>query len=601
MDINLKGVQFLLSAARYYRSRRQTGCRALWLGLAMALVRSLGLTPSARALEHPSAVGAWSAVQQWAVVAVHALMLPTGKVLFWAYDYESDFYLWDPADDPPSLPALAANPLQNLFCSAHSFLPDGRVLVSGGHNRNNDGLDTANIYDPDYDTWTPVANMMNDGRWYPGSMTLANGDVLVTSGDNKHKVNQLPQVFELATMSWRDLIGAQSFLPLYPRNFLAPDGRAFFATATSRLLDTSGAGDWRDVADRIDASRDNYGSAVMYERGKVLWVGGGDPPTATCEVIDLNVPTPAWQPTGSMAQPRRQNNVTILPDGKVFATGGSSSRGFDDESGAVFTAEMWNPATGNWTTMASYQQYRGYHSTALLLPDGRVLSSGGDDQPNAEIYSPPYLFQDGTRPTIDGAPESVVHGEEFSVETADAPSIVQVTLIRAGSTTHALNFDQWFCPLTFTYGADATHLNATVPSSAYDCPPGPYMLFILNGDGVPSVAEFLTLGASVQPPDCDSLEVQTNTVSTVNIGQGRKIGHAEVTVQDDCGPADPPVLVAGRFSGDITEGILEETTNGQGLAVFETAETSRGKVDLMFCVETLDGNDYVGANACANN
>ena len=91
-----------------------------------------------------------------------------------------------------------------------------------------------------------------------------------------------------------------------------------------------------------------------------------------------------------MAQPRRQNNVTLLPDGKVFATGGSSAPGFNDESGAVYSAEMWDPSTGLWTPMASFEVYRGYHSTALLLPDGRVLSSGGDGEPNAEVYSPPY-------------------------------------------------------------------------------------------------------------------------------------------------------------------------------------------------------------------
>jgi hypothetical protein len=449
------------------------------------------VAPPANAQEDPSLVGEWSDVEQWPVVAVHALMLPTGQVMFWAYDETAEFHLWDPAD---GLITQAANPLQNIFCSGHSFLPDGRLLISGGHIRNNVGLDTANIYDPYTDSWSVVPDM-EGGRWYPGSMTLENGDVLVTSGDDNHNVNQLPQVFELTTMDWRDLVDAELSLPLYPRQFLGPDGRAFFATTTSRYLDTSGTGTWSDVADRLNSGRDNYGSAVMYEAGKVLWTGGGDPPTASCETIDLHDPAPAWEQTGAMAQPRRQNNVTLLPDATVLATGGSSSPGFDDETGAVLTAELWDPQSGTWTTMAAYQQYRGYHSTALLLPDGRVLSAGGDNQPNAEVFSPPYLFA-GPRPTIDSAPASVEYGETFGVGTPDAADILDVNMLRLGTTTHAHNFDQWFCPLSFSTGAAPDQLDVESPILPTDCPPGPYMLFVLDGAGVPSVAEIILLGAN---------------------------------------------------------------------------------------------------------
>ena len=247
----------------------------------------------------------------------------------------------------------------------------------------------------------------------------------------------------------------------------------FFATRQSRYLDTSGSGVWTDVAVK-NVNSDSYGSAVMYEPGKVLWTGGGNPPTETCEIIDLNDPVPSWQFTGSMALPRRQNNVTLLPDGKVLATGGSSADGFSEESGAVFYAEMWDPNTGQWTVMASHQEYRGYHSTALLLPDGRVLNSGGDGHANAEVYSPPYLL-DGIRPTIISAPASIDYGETFSVETADTTDFGLLSFIRLGTVTHAHNWDQRACQLECTIDSldvETTegHLSVTAPAQAADCP-----------------------------------------------------------------------------------------------------------------------------------
>ena len=224
---------------------------------------------------------------------------------------------------------------------------------------------------------------MNAGRWYPTSTTLANGDVLVTSGsmDTNYTNNTLPQVYQVATNTWRNLSTAQLNLPLYPFMFVAPNGRVFNAgpAQMSRYLDTAGTGAWTNVANNTFGYRD-YGSAVMYEPGKVLIVGGGGgidtgpAPTATAEVIDLNAATPTWRqvsvrcPTG-----RRQHNATLLPDGTVLVTGGSNAPGFNNQAGAVHTAELWNPATETWTTLASSTQYRGYHSTALLLPDGRVL------------------------------------------------------------------------------------------------------------------------------------------------------------------------------------------------------------------------------------
>jgi len=416
---------------------------------------------------------------------VHSHLLPTGKVMFWPYSDAP--YQWDPAT---AAIAPLANAGYNLFCSGHSSIGDGRLFVTGGHIRNNFGLDNASYYNPFTNTWTALPRM-NAGRWYPTNTTLANGDVLVVTGDNNRRNNDLPQVWQVATGTWRDLTTARLVQPLYARMFLAPNGRVFFAHDTSRYLDTSGTGTWTTVGSMRVNGRSNYGSAAMYEPGKVIFVGGVDPPTNTAEVIDLNQATPQWQFTGSMANARRQLNVTLLPDGTLLATGGSSARGFDEPSGAVHAAELWNPATGTWSTMASCTQYRGYHSTALLLPDGRVLSAGGDNHPNAEVYSPPYLFK-GARPTISSAPSSISYGQTFTVDTPDASSIAQVRWLRLGSVTHANNMDQRFMRLSFAVGSNS--LTVTAPSDPRISPPGYYMLFLLNGNGVPSVAKIIRIG-----------------------------------------------------------------------------------------------------------
>jgi hypothetical protein len=428
-------------------------------------------------------------------------LLPTGKILFWGYDGAS--YLWDPATE--AAPTQSAQPSRNVFCSGHSSLADGRLLVSGGQNENpaeEIALRSASYYDPFTNAWIAVPDMIPNGRWYPSSTTLANGDVLVTAGSfgpNGSCNNDRPQVYQVATNSWRDLMDARLVtVPTYPRTFLAPNGRVFFATSTSRYLDIGGTGAWTFVANKLNPGSDDYGSAAMYDAGKVIFCGGGDPPTAHCETIDLSAPTPAWDATAPMANRRRQLNLTLLPDGKVLATGGSSAAGSNsDPNGAVLAAEVWDPSTGTWTTWAAATRYRGYHSTATLLPDGRVVSSGGDENPNAEVFSPPYLFN-GPRPTITSAPASVGFGHPFFVATPDATSITEVTWTRLGSSTHAQDWNQRINFLSFarTIGG----LSVAAPANAALCPPGHYLLWIINGSGVPSLAKIVQVSAPPPTP-----------------------------------------------------------------------------------------------------
>ena len=199
-----------------------------------------------------------------------------------------------------------------------------------------------------------------------------------------------------------------------------------------------------------------------------------------------------------MAMARRQFNLTILPDGTVLATGGTSACGQSDEGGAVFSSELWDPGTGQWKTLASAGVVRVYHSTAMLLPDGRVLSTGSGDgggvtpQFSYEIFSPPYLFK-GERPSYNLASTAMRYGQPFAVSTADAASIRRVTLIRLPSTTHAFDMSQRLNTLTFQVTGGG--LTVTPPAAGKIAPPGPYMLFLVNEAGVPSVAQVVMLAS----------------------------------------------------------------------------------------------------------
>jgi hypothetical protein len=201
-----------------------------------------------------------------------------------------------------------------------------------------------------------------------------------------------------------------------------------------------------------------------------------------------------------MAFPRRHMNATILPDGQVLATGGTRGGGFVNISTglAVKEAELWNPSTGQWTTLAANSKMRIYHSVSLLLPDGTVLHGSSGDamadlavvppERNHEIFSPPYLFK-GARPTITSAPASVGYGQTFSVVTPNAAQITGVRWIRLGSVTHA--YDASARANTLTFAINGGNVEVTAPSAARQAPPGHYLLFVLNRNGVPSAGKIV--------------------------------------------------------------------------------------------------------------
>jgi len=463
----------------------------------------------------PQDVGQWGPIVDWPVVGVHVALLPNGKVL--AYDSIGDnatetypvqdhtrATVWDPATGTQT--PVNVDTGFNIFCSGLAHLVDGRMFIAGGNkDQQLNGIVQTHLFDPVTNLWSLGPNMAA-GRWYPTVTPLSNGEMLITSG----RVDT-PEVRTLAG-GLRALSTASLSLPLYPWMDVAPNGRAFYSgpDQTLRALDTTGTGTWQALGQRDTINRD-YGGHALFDVGKMLVAGGG-PSTKDARVVDLNGATPQISTTAPMAYGRRQHNLTVLADGTVLATGGNSSgASLVDLNAGVYPAEQWNPATGQWRTLAAMQITRQYHSTALLLPDGRVLSSGGGicgtcDQvgylgKNAEIFSPPYLFQaDGTlapRPAIDAAPASTSYGAAMEIATGNPASIRKVALVRLGAVTHSDNMEQRYIPLSFTAGA--TSITATAPANANVAPPGFYMLFIIDANGVPSVARMVSVQGNSPP------------------------------------------------------------------------------------------------------
>ena len=470
------------------------------------------IDPTTIAANGPDTVGQWSAVQDWPVVAVHASLLPTGKVLAWTdYTINNGAQVWTPGTNTFTPKNYATT---SLFCAGHAFLADGRLLIAGGIVGLSDsvGPRESTFFDPVTETFSP-GPLMSQGRYYPSTTTLPDGRVVVMAGVTTCStcIADRPEIYDPATNSWSDMAdSARTTIRFYPHNYVLPDGRVLAAAhgdvaAATTVLDPS-TQTWTTIDARITDGH----SSVMYLPGKVVKSGTatqdneGHPSAATTYVLDMTQASPQWQAVAPMAFPRSFHNMTVLPDGQVLVTGGSTTTDRANYAAAVYAAELWSPATQTWTTMSSGARPRLYHSTALLLPDATVLVAGGGrrngrsqpdplDQQNAEIFSPPYLFK-GPRPSIASAPELLSYGTSFTIGTPEAALIAKVSLIALSSVTHAFNENQRFVPLSFTAGTGS--LTVQAPASGNLAPPGPYMLFLVNSAGVPSVAKMVRVAAA---------------------------------------------------------------------------------------------------------
>lgn len=470
------------------RSLRRTA-----LEMAFLVALSLGLTVPALAQSQ----GVWEPPFQWPMVAVHLLHHTSGDILSWAYDGPSA-HLWDPGT---GIFTPVSNNNTNIFCSCHAAMKEGLYMVAGGAFVN-----SAQVFDNlsiDPGIWLTKQDM-NFTRFYPTCTTLGDGRILTVSGySGPGSPVLIPEIYTPSTDTWTQLPNAAFSLPLYPFMFLLPKGLVFFSgpgTATYAL--DVGMQTWRFVANSLN----DGASAAMLTPGRIMKCGGSGTPTKITEVIDFNTNTPpAWVRVGDMAFARHDHNLTLLPDGTVLATGGH-----DEGENPVFAAELFNPQNGQWTTLASMQTPRLYHSTAQLLQDGRVLVAGGDGHTSGEIFNPPYLFQ-GSQPTITSAPDVVFVDQEFEVQTPQATDITAVNLLRLGAVTHSFDHNQRFVPLKFKVDASVNppFLVVSGPLSQNVVPPGAYLLFLISSPGVPSVGRHLLVDCQVA-----NLELANQSISS---------------------------------------------------------------------------------------
>ncbi|MBZ5703763.1 MAG: DUF1929 domain-containing protein [Acidobacteriia bacterium] len=305
---------------------------------------------------------------------------------------------------------------------------------------------------------------------------------------------------------------------LYPRVKLVPGGSYVMAGPSKQtyVWDGNVSHGWQAPSmgiNKLNADRHD-GAVVLLDGLQKIFAAGGNTaaegtgcPTNSSELYDIA--SQSWSAVSQcMCYARYNLNLVLLADGSVLAVGGGDGFG-NNYSGPELDAELYNPATQTWSVMRAQKVQRTYHSTALLLPDGRVLSAGSDKNAGQagsadntfEIFSPPYLFNsDGsgaTQPKITSVPSTIHYGSAnaFTIVTQDvatAASIVKVALVRPGAVTHANDFEQRYVTLTFSHPSGTNQLTATPPSDSTVAPPGYYMLFILNSS-TPSVAMFTNL------------------------------------------------------------------------------------------------------------
>jgi len=447
----------------------------------------------------------------------------------------------------------------DLFCAGHAYLPDGRLFIAGGTYRYDgifglelpfppfSGLEQSYIFDPTDYSWTRIDNMKH-GRWYPTCVMLANGDVTTFAGLTKWPPwlflnhNEVCSKNEDGKYKWQHLKKANKFLPLYPRIHLMPNGELFYSGSYNTHMTfpftlygfhrgtlRPGEKGWKDIQSPKNMHRQEGTSVLMplyppYDKWKVMLMGGGNTVggevTKTTEIVEFDSQNGFI--TSYQSEKDKQMNyeryfvyAVILPDQNIFVAGGKSGHAghhhdkmecIDEKTNnpihttdAVNVAEIYNTKEDYWKPVAEMTVDRLYHSNAILLPDGRVMTAGSNParkcyEKRIEMYSPPYLFR-GERPKITKNPDHIKYNESFEIELTDAGSIKSIVLIRPSNTTHCLNPEQRYVGLDFERKNNNGNfsLSVKVPANKNVAPPGYYMLFILNHEGVPNVAPFVLL------------------------------------------------------------------------------------------------------------
>ncbi|MFJ6755598.1 discoidin domain-containing protein [Streptomyces sp. NPDC091273] len=472
----------------------------------------------------PAVHGSWGRITGFPLVPVATAALPGGKLLAWSA-YAVDRFGGSNGYTQTAILDLKTgkvtqrridNTGHDMFCPGIAMLADGRVLVTGGSN-----AEKASIYDPATDAWSATTSM-NIARGYQAMTLLSTGEAFVLGGSWSGAAgDKAGEAWSPDTRTWRKLPGVSAVpaLTADPAGPYRADNHMWlYATSGGKVLQlgpskqmnwisTTGQGGITAAGTRADSQDAMTGNAVSYDIGKLLTLGGSpayqnSPATRRAYTVSVSGSQAQAARTGDMEHARAFSNSVVLPDGKVAVFGGQAYPVPFSDATSVLTPELWDPATGAFTPLASMAVPRNYHSVANLLPDGRIFSGGGGlcgdcatNHADGAVFTPPYLLNaDGTpkpRPVISGGvPSRTAPGSSLTVNT-EGP-VASFVLMRAAAATHSTDNDQRRVPLVST-AAGTNSYTVSVPADTGVVLPGNYMLFALDAQGVPSIAEFLTV------------------------------------------------------------------------------------------------------------
>jgi galactose oxidase len=519
-DSTEKFSNFEPRSARYVRLRALTEANG---NNQFASIAELNLY-SANAKTQNTAQGTWGATIDFPIVPAAAFIdPPTGKVVTWSAWRYDDFgggnrgytftATWDRLTNIISQRTIQ-NTRHDMFCPGISMDEDGQMIVTGG----NDAARTS-IYDPGTESWISGPDMQI-ARGYQSSVTLSDGRIFTIGGSwSGGEFNKPGEVYDPDTQQWTLLPDAE-VIPMLTQDhqglfrsdnhvwiFGWRNGSVFQAGPSTAMhwINTDGSGDTVSAGSRNSAPDQMCGNAVMFDAvaGKILTFGGSTSyqdrdATTNAHLITISNPgSPATAQTisGGLAYSRIFHNSAVLPDGSVFLAGGQGRGAPFSDAQARLIPELYKPSSNSFIAQTSNSIPRTYHSIALLLPDATVLVGGGGlcggcttNHFNAQVFTPAYLYasngQLASRPSITGGGTQVAIGGTLSFQTSGG--IGSASLIRYGSATHSINTDQRRVPLQLA-GSGGSY-SASIPNDAGIMTPGYWMLFVMNGNGVPSVA-----------------------------------------------------------------------------------------------------------------
>ncbi|GAB3669409.1 hypothetical protein GCM10027589_36910 [Actinocorallia lasiicapitis] len=444
----------------------------------------------------------------------------------------------------------------DMFCAGHVQLSDGRVLVLGGTKKYPDyvpgtdqvtngwqGQEKAYVFDP-RDNKYHATNNMNDGHWYPSATLMGNGDVYSVggyagqyNGAGYQYVSRVAERFKYnknsatggAWLKTGQVVQTGINWATYPSLILMQDGRLFYSGSSvfghpigqhddggnTQDLYNTGPGilndhnnglakkpTWAAVGGLRDVNARDQSASVLLppaQRQRVMVMGGmdfrqpGNEAHAHTDIVDLNAAKPVYRGGPDLPKAKSYVSAVLLPDGTVFQTGGSAMA----RAKYVAEASVYNPAKPNaWTSMATDPVPRTYHNTAILLPDGRVMTAGSNPASNfyetrISFYSPPYLYK-GPRPKITGVDSKYwAYGSTHTFKTNR--QIKTAWLIRPIAVTHSSDPNQRaVAPEKLKISGGTVKFKLTAKGNV--APPGWYMLFATDSRGVPSVAKWIHVG-----------------------------------------------------------------------------------------------------------